>query len=155
MEIRIVVPITTHALTHPEDFADIVGPDTRITTTSLSTGPASIESEFDEAFAVPETVTRIMEAEADGADAVVVDCAADPGVRPGREAVRIPVVGALQSSVHVAAQLAHRFSIVTVLEAAVPAMESQARGYGARSGSRRCAPSRFRSSSSRMTASTS
>lgn len=130
MEIRVVVPITTPIPARSEAFVDIVHSSTRVTSAGLSTGPVSIESEFDEAFAVPETIIKVMEAEAQGADAVVIDCAADPALGPAREAVSIPVVGAMQSSVHLAAQLAHRFSIVTITEDGVPAVESLVGAYG-------------------------
>jgi allantoin racemase len=36
-------------------------------------------------------------------------------MRPGREAVKIPVIGPCQTAMHLAAMLGHKFSVVTVL----------------------------------------
>jgi allantoin racemase len=130
MQIRIVTPITTPGFTLAEDFQPLARWDTEVSCVGLDRGPASIESEFDEALAVPDTIAKIMEAEQEGIDAVVIDCMGDPGLEPAREVVNIPVVGAAQASMHLASMLAHNFSIVTVLDTLVPLFENTARVYG-------------------------
>ncbi len=130
MKIRIVTPITTPGFTEAEDFQPLARWDTEVSCVNLTRGPASIESEFEEALAVPDTVAKIMEAEQAGVDAVVIDCMGDPGLEPAREAVGIPVIGAAQASMHLAAMLAHNFSIVTVMERLIPLFENTAKLYG-------------------------
>lgn len=130
MKVRIVTPITTTGFTEAEDFQPLARADTQVSQVNLTRGPASIESEFEEALAVPDTVARTMEAEREGVDAVVIDCMGDPGLEPAREMVSIPVIGAAQASMHLAAMLAHNFSIVTVLDTLGPLFENTAKVYG-------------------------
>jgi allantoin racemase len=130
VEIRVITPVTTEGFTRVEDFDDVARADTTVSVTNPVTGPPSIESEYDEAFAVPGTVIRMIEAEREGADAIVIDCMGDPGLAAGREAVDIPVVGASQVAMHTAAMVAHNFSIVTVLETLRPMFENIAATYG-------------------------
>jgi allantoin racemase len=47
----------------------------------------------DEVLAAPGVVDAAIKAEADGAEAVVIDCMLDPGLDAAREAVSIPVIG--------------------------------------------------------------
>ena len=62
----------------------------------LDHGPACIEGELDRALVAPGVVVRACEGEQRGVDAVMIYCAADPGLREARQAVHIPVVGAGQ-----------------------------------------------------------
>ena len=129
-KIRVVTPIITEGFVRTEDYQAVAGPDTEISTVLIERGPASIESEFDEMLAVPDTVFKIMEAEKDGIDAVVINCMGDPGMNPAREAVSIPVVGPAEATMHVASMLGHKFSVVTVLESVVPMLDNEAKRYG-------------------------
>lgn len=130
MQIRVVTPIITEGFTDAADFEPVARGDVEVSHTNLDRGPASIESEFDEALAIPDTIAKIVEAEADGVDAVVIDCMGDPGMNAGREATSMLVLGPAQTSMHVAAMLGHNFSIVTVLESVVPLLENLAKEYG-------------------------
>ena len=53
-----------------------------------------------------------MEAEKEGADAITVACADDPGIRIMRTLVDIPVIGEFESTIHLAAQLGHKFGVL-------------------------------------------
>ena len=130
MHIRVVTPITTSGFTAASDFEPLARPDTTVSHVELDRGPASIESHFDEALALPDTIAKIVAAERDGADAVVIDCMGDPGMEAGREATDIVVLGPAQTAMHLAAILGHRFSVVTVLDAVVPLIEDLAGKYG-------------------------
>jgi allantoin racemase len=130
MHIRVVTPITTPGFTAASDFEPLARADTTVSHVELDVGPASIESAFDEALALPDTIGKIIRAEQDGADAVVVDCFGDPGVDAGREATEMLVLGPAQTSMHLAALLGQRFSVVTVLNAVIPLIEDLAGKYG-------------------------
>lgn len=75
-------------------------------------GPGAVESRTDAALTVPELLHGVVAAEKDGYDAVIVSCYSDPGMEAARELVSIPVLGSGQASMHVAAQLGSRFSII-------------------------------------------
>ncbi len=128
--IRVVTPITTHGFRKLSDFAQLASAEVEISLKEIDIGPASIESEYDEMLAVPDTVAKIIEAEREGADAVVIDCMGDPGLKPGRECVSIPVVGPAEAAMHAAAMLGHTFSVITVLKRLRPQSENQAKVYG-------------------------
>jgi allantoin racemase len=130
VHIRVVTPITTRGFTTAADFEPLARADTQVSQTEIDVGPASIESAFDEALALPDTIAKIVQAERDGVDAVVIDCMGDPGMDAGREATGIPVLGPAQTAMHLAALLGHRFSVVTVLDAVIPLIEDLAGKYG-------------------------
>lgn len=125
MKIRVVVPICSERFNQDaaEEFRQYASFGTEISVVNIVRGPQSIESEFEEAMAVPGILLRAQEAERDGCDAVISDCFGDPGVKPARELLNIPVIGPLEASVTLAATLGLRFSIVTVLKSVVPMIE--------------------------------
>jgi allantoin racemase len=130
VHVRVVTPVTTH---DPQTLAcleRLSRPGLVLTAVEIETGPPSIESEHDEAMAVPDTLRRIVEAEREGVDAVVIDCMGDPGLRAARELVSIPVLGPAEISLHTAAMLGEAFSVVTVLERIRPLFVRLARNYG-------------------------
>jgi allantoin racemase len=73
---------------------------------------------------------RIVRAEQEGFDAVVDSCGADPGVQEARGLVDIPVVGVLEATVHYAAMIAHRFSIVVVTDSIISTFRDLVTLYG-------------------------
>jgi allantoin racemase len=130
MKLRIITPITSHGFASIDDFLPLVRPDTELSHVEIDHGPASIESDYDEMLATPATVARIVEAERDGVDAVIINCMGDPGMQAGREAVHIPVIGPCEATMHIASMLGHTFSVITVLKALRRQFENQARVYG-------------------------
>lgn len=132
MRIRIVTPITTTSFTNFGDLAPHVRPDTVLDEVAITHGPASIECDYDEMLAAPHTVARIIEAEREGIDGVVINCMGDPGLQAGREVVQIPVIGPCEAAMHVAAMLGHQFGVITVMHSLRPSFENRAKIYGVR-----------------------
>ncbi|MBW7835065.1 MAG: aspartate/glutamate racemase family protein [Sphingomonadales bacterium] len=128
--IRLIVPIITQGLRTEAHAAALGDDDTEISFVTIDNGPETIEGEFDEVFAKPDTVAKIIQAEQDGVDAVIIDCMGDPGLAAAREAVAIPVLGPCQTAMHVASMLGHRFSVVTVLCRLHPLLDNLASIYG-------------------------
>lgn len=112
-----------------EYLTRLKGPGTVVKTVSLARGPASIETFYDEAFAVPE-ILHVIEDHGGGCDAIMVNCFADPGVRAIREIAGVPVVGAAEASMALALLLGHRFAVVSTGRNAGPWTELQARAMG-------------------------
>jgi allantoin racemase len=75
-------------------------------------------------------VTR--KAEKEGCDAAIIGCFDDPGLRVARELVAMPVLGPGETCTHVAATLAHRFSIIIGRRKYLPRMEDMVNSYGIR-----------------------
>jgi allantoin racemase len=128
--IHLITPVTTKGIRNLDEIAHLASESLSFTHSLLDRGPPSIESEFDEALAVPDTIVRAIEAERDGADAIIIDCMGDPGLKPAREVVRIPVLGPSETSMHLAAMLGQKFSVVTVLNSVKPMLANLARIYG-------------------------
>lgn len=130
MRIHLITPIVTEGIRTLDDVAPLQSADLTITQSLIATGPVSIECEFDEAMSVPGIVAEAIAAEGSGADALIIDCMGDPGLKAAREVVSIPVLGPSEASMHLAAMLGHRFSVVTVLDSVVPMIENLAKVYG-------------------------
>jgi len=132
MKIRVVVPIIGQQWVEEAQraYAAFARPGTAVSAVAVEKGPASIETYYDEALAVPGVLFKVQEAEREGMDAVLIDCMGDPGLEAARELVSIPVIGPAQAAMHLAAILAHRFSIITILERTIPAVEEQVVRYG-------------------------
>ncbi len=78
-----------------------------------------------------EIVEKIIEAEREGYDAVVVHCFLDPGVRLARSAVSIPVIGPGESTMALALSYGSRFGVVTMPNPdVVKVIENRVREYG-------------------------
>lgn len=130
VHVRLITPITTAGFRRIQDLAAFETPGVKISLASTRTGPASIESAYESTFSEPGTIARIIEAEREGVDAVVVDCMADPGLQAARECVSIPVVGPSQTAMHLAAMLGHTFCVLTVLSRLRVQFENLAAIYG-------------------------
>lgn len=91
-----------------------------------ASGPSSIESCVEDTWSAVGVMQKLWEVR-DSYDAVAIGCFGDPGLRPARELVEIPVVGPSEATLHTAAQVADRFSWLTILPATVP--KSRARSH--------------------------
>lgn len=105
-------------------------PGTEVSVIDVQTGPASIESAYEEILAIPPTLDLVMACENEGYDAAIIGCFGDPGLDAARELVRMPVVGPCESSMLLAAGLGHRFSILTIYDGLVAGQEHLARRVG-------------------------
>ncbi len=128
--IQLITPIVTRDLRTLDDVAPLERDDLEIRHSLLDQGPSSIESEFDEALSLPDTICKAIDAERSGANAIIIDCMGDPGLHACREVVSIPVLGPCQTAMHVASMLGHRFGFVTVLDRLRPLIDNLAATYG-------------------------
>lgn len=130
INIRVVSPITTKGFRKDSDLIPLGDGMFKVSASQIDIGPASIESEFDEAMCQPDTILKIIEAEKEGCDGVVIDCMGDPGLQAARECVSIPVIGPCEAAMHYASMLGHKFSVLTVLKRTVPLLENLSLLYG-------------------------
>lgn len=111
-------------------LAAYAAPETVTGIDDVEEGPASIESSYEEYLSIPASVRRAVELEREGWDAVILGCFGDPGLDAFRELVSIPVIGPGEASALLAASLGHRFSVITITDSVVPAIERQVRNAG-------------------------
>lgn len=105
---------------------------TEVRVIDVPTGPASIESAYEEMIAIPPTLDLIMACERDGYDAAIIGCFGDPGLEAARELVTMPVVGPCESAMLLAAGLGHKFSVLTIFESLIAGQELLAVKAGVR-----------------------
>lgn len=130
IDVRVLSPITTKGFRKPSELAALGYAGLTVSHSQITSGPGSIECEFEAAMSVPGTIEKAIEAEREGAHAIIIDCMGDPGLRAVREVVSIPVLGPAETSMHVAAMLGHRFSVITVLRRLRASFENEAAIYG-------------------------
>ena len=95
---------------------------------SLCDGPASIESSWEAALVGPSLCEAVVRAQAEGLSAVIVGCFSDPGLDALRELTSVPIVGAGAASLHLAAQLATRFTILAPFDGSPGRSHERLRG---------------------------
>ncbi|GAA1628885.1 aspartate/glutamate racemase family protein [Actinoplanes couchii] len=115
--IRVVNPNTTASMTAliGTSARAVAGPGVTVEAVNPDMGPASIESHYDEALAVPGLLAEIIAGERAGADGYVVACFGDPGLDAAREIATGPVVGIAEAAMHAAMLVGRGFSVVTTL----------------------------------------
>ena len=135
LKIKVVIPNASVEFkdNQIQDRKKIASPGTEVEVVCLKHGPVSIESSYDEALAAPHIVEEVRRAEAEGFDAVSIDCAMDTVVRGSREAVGIPVTSAGEASYLLAMGLCARFSVVTVLKSTAQTIGENIEKYGFKS----------------------
>jgi allantoin racemase len=106
-------------------LVEYAAPGTEIGVEDVPSGPASIESMYEEYLSIPTTVERALELEQDGWDAIVLGCYGDPGLDAFRELMSIPIIGPGEATALLAASLGHRFSIITITESVIAYTERQ------------------------------
>jgi allantoin racemase len=138
MRILVVNPNTTVSMTAKIGAAarSAASPGTAILAVNPQTGPASIEGYVDEAYSVPGLLAEIRKGEADGVAGHVIACFDDTGLEAARSLAAAPVVGIGEAAFHMASLVAGRFSAITTLSRAIPAIEHNLMKYGLAS---RCA----------------
>ena len=132
MRIFVINPNTSESMTDHirRELEEIKRPDTELTVVNPKHGPVSIESAYDEALAGPPTLELVRRANEEGYDAIVLACFSDPALEAAKEVSDIPVIGIEEATLHVAAMLGHKFSIMTSLSRRIPTREVHVRLRG-------------------------
>lgn len=117
IRLRVVNPNTTRAMTDlvGRSARVVAGPGVHVDAVQPTTGPASIESHYEEALAAVGVLEQVRLGEAQGVDAYVLACFGDPGLDAARELAHGPVLGIAEAAFHAATMVARRFSVVTTL----------------------------------------
>ncbi len=122
MRLLVINPNTSESMTAHirKELTRIKRADTDLTVVHPQTGPETIESAYDEAQAIPPTLELVKMANREGFQAVILACFSDPGLEAAKEVSDIPVIGIEESTLHMAAMLGARFTVVTPRRNRVP-----------------------------------
>jgi allantoin racemase len=135
MKIIVINPNSSKSVTDHirVELMKIKRADTELTVINPERGPVSIESAYDETLAAFHIMELVKKANADGYDAIVLACFSDPGLDAAKEISTIPVVGIEEATLHMAAMLGHRFSIMTGMRRRIPTRDWHVRLRGVES----------------------
>jgi allantoin racemase len=130
-KILFINPITTDSFNDmTKNYLEkIKSPDVEIEVVNIKDGPSSIETFYDEAFALPGILKTVNEYKT-RCDAIVINCFADPAVNAAREITDIPVVGPAEASMMIALMLGHKFGVISTFRNTGPWVELQTRNMG-------------------------
>jgi allantoin racemase len=128
--IKVVNPNTTASMTRMIEKAAraAAGLDADVVAATSGSGPASIESHYDEALCVPGLLAEITGGEQ--ADGFVIACFGDPGLDAAREVASGPVVGIAEAGMRAATYLGRTFGVVTTLGRSAGRTWELAQRYG-------------------------
>jgi len=132
MRIMIINPNSSEEMTGHirSELERIKRNDTEVRVIATVGAPPAIESASDITQAVPPMLKLARQANEEHYDAVIIACFSDPGLQAAREVSDILVLGIEETTLHVAAMLGHRFTILTPLEKRIPAKEREVCRYG-------------------------
>ena len=132
MKIMVINPNTSKSMTDHlrHELAKIKRQDTDLTVVCPDRGPETIESAYDEAYAMPPTLELVKRANREGYQAVILACFSDPALEPAKEISQIPVVGIEESTLHMAAMLGARFCVVTPSQHRIPSKRTHVHKHG-------------------------
>ncbi|AOS63937.1 aspartate/glutamate racemase family protein [Actinoalloteichus hymeniacidonis] len=86
--------------------------------------PHGVYDDASAALAIPKIVEAVRELVADGAGAVMISCAADPGLAESRAEVSVPVYGAGSTAASVAAAISTKVGVLGITEEAPASITS-------------------------------
>lgn len=129
--VRVVVPLRTIHRESDHDTSALERDGLKVDVKVIDPGgPTTLECAYNVARAEREVVDKIMDAARDGVSAVVTDCMRDVAIATAREMVDIPVLGPGQTSMHLAAILSRRFSVLVTLPRSIQVVEDQVMLHG-------------------------
>jgi len=132
MRIFVINPNSSEHMTDHirEEILQIKRTDTEVTVVANEGAPEAIESAHDVALAVPPLLEQVKRANEESYGAVILACFSDPGLQAAREVSDILVLGIEEATLHVAAMLGHKFTILTPLAKRIPTKEREVRACG-------------------------
>ena len=135
MRIMVINPNSSQEMTQSirEVLEGVKRSDTELTVVRTMGAPPAIQSASDIAQAVPPMLELVGKANDEGYDAVILACFSDPGLEAAREQSDILVMGIEETTLHVAAMLGHKYTILTPLSKRIPSKEQDVRRFKAES----------------------
>lgn len=110
-------------------LSQIKGENTELTVACPPNGPLAIESSYDEAMCAPGVLELVKKANEEKYDAVILACFSDPALEQAREISDILVTGIEEISLHVAAMLGAKFTVLTMTDKRVPSKVAHVRRF--------------------------
>jgi allantoin racemase len=104
--------------------------DCAVTVTCPNHGPVTIETSYDEAYAIAPTIDLVKQAQTEAYDAIILACFCEVGVEAAKEISSIPVFGLEEPTLAMALLLGEKFGIMTEKRPRVAMKKRHIRRYG-------------------------
>lgn len=132
MKILIINPNTSLTMTEKirKNANAVKRADCEVTVVCLEHGPITIESSYDEAYAIAHAIDLVKKANNEGYDAIILSCFCEIGVEAAREISSIPVFGMEEPTLAVALTLGDKFGVMTEKRPRVAMKKRHVRRYG-------------------------
>ncbi len=132
MKILIINPNTSEQMTDKiRTVAEAVKrDDCQVTVVCPEHGPITIESSYDEAYAIGPTTDLVKQANQEDYDAIILACFCDVGIEAAKEISSIPVLSLEEATLSVAILLGDKFGILTEKRPRVAMKKRHVRRYG-------------------------
>ena len=133
MRIIVINPNSSEEMTQSihKVLQDIKRPGTDLTVVRNVGAPMAIQSAVDAAHATPLILEHVKRANAEGCDAIILACFSDPGLEAAREVSDVLVLGIEEITLHIAASLGHKYTILTPLANRIASKEQDVRRFKA------------------------
>lgn len=132
MKIFVINPNTSESMTEHirRELERIKRVDTEVVVQCNRKGPETIDSEYHEVMTIPYTLDLVKKANIEGYDAVIIAAFPDPGLIAAREISNISVFGIEDVTLHIAAILGAKFTVITTLQQRVPSKRAHVYAKG-------------------------
>lgn len=104
--------------------------DCEVVVTCPTRGPITIESSYDEAYAIAPTIDLVEQAKGKSYDAIILACFCEVAVEAAREISSVPVLGLEEPTLSVALLLGEKFGVMTEKRPRVAMKKRHIRRYG-------------------------
>jgi allantoin racemase len=132
MKILIINPNTSESMT--EKIRAVAEgakrDDCEVTVICPACGPVTLESSYDEAYAIAPTIDLVKQANEEDYDAIILACFCDVGVEAAKEISSISVFGLEETTLSIALLLGAKFGILTEKRPRVAMKELHVRRHG-------------------------
>ena len=131
MKILVINPNTSAEMTRSidEELRKIKRADTELVVVCPDKGPVTIESAYDEVLASPHVVDLVKKANDEDYDAIILACFSDPAIDACKEVSDILVAGIEEVTLHMAAMLGAKFTILTPMKRRIPVKHEEVAKY--------------------------
>lgn len=104
--------------------------DCEVTVICPTRGPITLESSYDEAYAIAPTIDLVKKANTEDYDAIILACFCDVGVEAAKEISSVPVLGLEEATLSIALLLGDKFGIMTEKRPRVAMKKLHVRRHG-------------------------
>ena len=128
--IRVITPVYFPEACNMESLKPYEKTDLQISLTYGEIDAQSVRHEFDLSLVAPAVIKRVLEADKEQVDAIVVNFSGEIGLEACREAASVPIVSLAETAVHVAGTLGRKFSIINTTSSATSLQRALVNKYG-------------------------